>query len=183
MDPRQDLLSRHRGPLPEGTIAVRFHRVPTVEKDALVAFHARAHGQQGRQMEHEVGAAVDQRDLARLERPEDPVEGGHERREGRTRLDADLRDDDGFRGERDGTSPRFDGDGDIKSGAEGRSVKVPYPLRSRRIASRWKSRSRSVYRRHHVTVSGMKIRPMCLGRTSASRVTRVPAPSASNRYV
>src|SRR3989442_13490673 len=105
MDPRQDLLSRHRGPLPEGDHAVRVHRVPAVEEDDFVALHDRAHGQQGRQMEHEVGAAVDQRDLARLERPEDPVEGGHQGREGRTRLDADLRDDDGFRGERDGNLP------------------------------------------------------------------------------
>src|SRR6266568_4813928 len=169
MDPRQDLLARHRGPLSEGDHAVRVHRVPAVEEDDLVALHDRAHGQQGRQVIYEVGAAVDQRDLARLEGPEDSVEGGHEGREGRTRLDADLRDDDG--------------DGDIKSGAEGRSVKVPYPLRSRRIASRWKSRSRSVYRRHHAAASGIRIQPMCLGRTSASRVTRVPAPSASKRYV
>jgi len=71
-----------------------------------VAFHDRAHGQEGREVEHEVGAAVDQRDLARLERSEDPVEGGHQGREGRTRLDADLRDDDGFRGQRDGNPPR-----------------------------------------------------------------------------
>jgi hypothetical protein len=103
---------------------MRVHRVPAIEEDDLVALHDRAHGQQGRQMEHEVGAAVDQRDFARLERPEDSVEGGNERREGRTRLDADLRNDDGFGGERDESSPRFDGDGDIKSEAEGRSVKV-----------------------------------------------------------
>src|SRR3989475_10194238 len=105
MAPRQDLPPRQRGPFPEGDNAVRVHRVPAVEEDDLVALHDRTHGQQGRQMEHEVGAAVDQRDLARLERPEDPIEGGHEGREGRTRLDADLRDDDGFRGEGDGILP------------------------------------------------------------------------------
>ena len=106
MDPRQDFFPRQRGPLPEGDHAVRVDRIPAVQEDDLVAFHDRAHGQQGRQVEHEVGATVDQRDLARLERPEDPIEGRHQGRKGRTRLDADLRDDDGFRGEGDGNPPR-----------------------------------------------------------------------------
>src|SRR3989454_4284158 len=105
VDPRQDFLSRQGDPLPEGDHAVRVHGIPAVEEDDLVALHDRADGQEGRQVEHEVGAAVDQRDLARLERTEDPIEGRHEGREARTGLDADLRDDDGFRGERDGNLP------------------------------------------------------------------------------
>src|SRR2546425_3495233 len=105
MDPRQDFLPRQSDPLPEGDHAVRVHRVPAVEEDDLVALHDGAHRQEGRQVEHEVGAAVDQGDLARLERPEDPIEGGHEGREGRTRLDADLRDEDGVRDEGDEILP------------------------------------------------------------------------------
>jgi len=75
-----------------------------------VALHDRADAEEGREVEHEVGAAVDQGDLAPLERTEDPVQGGNEGREGRTRLGAGLRDDDGLRDERDReSSPRFDG--------------------------------------------------------------------------
>jgi len=66
-----------------------------------VAFHDRADAEEGREVEHEVGAAVGQGDLAPLERTEDPVQGGHEGREGRTGLEAGLRDDDGLRDERD----------------------------------------------------------------------------------
>src|SRR3989454_11618869 len=105
MDPRQDFLPRQGDPLPEGDHAVRVHGVPAVEEDDLVALHDCAHGQEGRQVEHEVGAAVDQRDLARLEGTEDPIEGRHEGREGRARLDADLRDEDGVRGEGDEILP------------------------------------------------------------------------------
>src|SRR5947208_2653117 len=72
----QDLLPREPGPLPEGDHAVRVHRIPAVEEDDLVTFHDRAHAEEGRQVEHEVGAAVDQGDLARVEGPEDPVQGG-----------------------------------------------------------------------------------------------------------
>src|SRR6266566_1504075 len=90
--PGQNLLPREPGPLPEGDHAVRVHRIPAVEEDDLVTFHDRAHAEEGRQVEHEVGAAVDQGDLARVEGPEDPVQGGHGGREGGPRDRPELRD-------------------------------------------------------------------------------------------
>src|SRR5436309_915682 len=103
----QDLLPREPGPLPEGDHAVRVHGIPAIEEDDLVAFHDRAHAEEGRQVEHEVGAAVDQGDLARIEGPEDPVQGGHEGREGGPRDRPELRDRDhgGLDDERDGVLP------------------------------------------------------------------------------
>src|SRR6266540_6304791 len=101
----QDLVPRHPDALPEGHHPVRVHGIPAVEEDDLVAFHDRADAQEGREVEHEVGAAVDQGDLAPLEWPEDPVQGGHEGREGRTRLEAGLRRDEGLGDEGDGILP------------------------------------------------------------------------------
>src|SRR5436309_15085279 len=90
--PGQDLLPREPGPLPEGDHAVRVHGIPAIEEDDLVAFHDRAHAEEGRQVEHEVGAAVDQGDLARVEGPEEPVQGGHGGREGGPRDGTELRE-------------------------------------------------------------------------------------------
>src|SRR5437870_11464511 len=69
MHPGQDLLPREPGPLPEGDHAVRVHGVPAIEEDDLVAFQDGAHEEEGRQVEHEVGTAVDQGDLAASKEP------------------------------------------------------------------------------------------------------------------
>src|SRR5205807_1111260 len=67
-----------------------------------------AHAEEGRQMEDEVRAAVDQGDLARVERAEDPVQGRHGSREGGPRNGLefrDLPDHGGLDDERDGILP------------------------------------------------------------------------------
>lgn len=123
--PGQDLFSGQPGPLPEGDHAVRIDGVPAVEEDDLMAFHDRAHGQEGREVEHEIGTAVDQRDLARLEGAEDSVQGGHGGDEGRTRFDAGFRDDEGLGDERDGYLPGIRGGTGYKiggGGEEGESI-------------------------------------------------------------
>src|SRR6266540_367148 len=155
----QDLVPRHPDALPEGHHPVRVHGIPAVEEDDLVAFHDRADAQEGREVEHEVGAAVDQGDLAPLEWTEDPVQGGHEGREGRTRLEAGLRRDEGLGDEGDGILPSIrwtsrykvrDGGGMAES-TDGGLRTAELPSRPRRTMGRagmpsWRSiRSSSLF--------------------------------------
>src|SRR6266511_5607995 len=65
----QDLVPRQPDAFPEGHHPVRVHGVPAVEEDDLVAFHDRADAEEGREVEHEVGAAVDQVILPRSNGP------------------------------------------------------------------------------------------------------------------
>src|SRR5207253_1180931 len=92
---------------PRATMPCGSTEFPAIEEDDLVAFHDRAHAEEGRQVEHEVGTAVDQGDLARVEGPEDPVQGGHGGREGGPRDRPEFRDRDhgGLDDERDGILP------------------------------------------------------------------------------
>src|SRR6266511_5446984 len=101
----QDLVPHQPDALPEGHHPVRVHGVPAVEEDDFVALHDRADAEEGGEVEHEVRAAVDQGDLAPLERTQDAVQGRHEGRQGRTRLKAGLRCDEGLGDEGDRILP------------------------------------------------------------------------------
>src|SRR6266487_1130324 len=142
----QDFLPRQPDALPDRDHPMRVHGVPAVEEDDLVALHDRADAEEGREVEHEVGAAVDEGDLAPLERTEDPVQGGNEGREGRTRGDASLRHDDALCGERDRESSpgirwgwryKVRGGGEVGESATGNSAWRSYSQAAR---GRWSRR-------------------------------------------
>src|SRR5436853_6765359 len=150
--------------------AVRVHRIPAVEEDDLVTFHDRAHAEEGRQVEHEVGAAVDQGDLARVEGPEDPVQGGHGGREGGPRDGPELRDrldHGGLDDERDGILPAIRWRWRYKVGGRGEGwAKV-----SRDVSRRSKSylTARTICRAEiGCAGSGTRMRSSCSSPSSSS---------------